>query len=477
MKQIHILILIILTASILPSCIEDGITTSPAHQPAFSTDTLRIGTIFTDQATPTYSFRVYNRHDKILSISSIQLADDPDRIFRLNVDGLSGTDFTDVQIRPNDSIYVFVAATLPPNGSPLPVDILRHISFTTNGVTTQIPIKATGQDVVRVYARTITADTIWTADRPHQIFDSLVIAPGATLTIKSGSRLYFHDQSALIVRGTLIADGTPEAPVDLSGDRQGNVITNVSFDLMSRQWQGITFAHTSRANRLTATTVRNTVHGILLDSVTDASAPALTLVNCRLRNAHAHVLQATHSSVTAVGTEFAEAGSGTVSLHGGSHIFNHCTFSNYYLFSAITGALIQFSHTTPETADQSGLPLTSAMVTNSIIYGSSADITPGNLDGTDIYISRCLLRSDGTDDAHFTDILWNQDPLFYTVRADYIFDYRLQPLSPAIQASFPTLNPATTPLPPTDLYGTPRPVPASIGSYEPLPSINQSSNF
>lgn len=470
MKTIRILIILILTALSLPACIEDGITTSPAHQPEFSTDTLHIGTIFTDQATPTYSFRVYNRHDKILSISSIAFADDPDGIFRLNVDGLSGSSFSDIEIRPNDSIYVFVAVTLPHNGTYLPIDIERTLRFITNGVTSQVIISAQGQDVDRLRAKTITHDTLFTADRPRQIFDSLVVSPGTTLTIEAGSRLYFHDNARLIVHGTLIADGTPEAPVDLCGDRQGNVITGVSFDLMSRQWQGVTFTSTSTDSRLTCTTIRNTVHGLILDSIPDSDTPrpALTLINCRLRNAHSHVLQSRHASIHAVGTEFAEAGAGPVALHGGSHIFNHCTFSNYYLFSAITGALIQLSHLTPDNADTSGLPLTQATIANSILYGSSADMAPGNLDGTQIYLRRCLIRSDGTDDEHFTDILWNQDPLFYTVRADYLFDYRLQPLSPAIEAAFPALN--TLPLPATDIYGTPRPPVPALGAHEPIPN-------
>ena len=95
-------------------------------------------------------------------------------------------------------------------------------------------------------------------------------------------------------------------------------------------------------------------------------------------------------------------------------------------------------------------------------------MAPGNLDGTQIYLRRCLIRSDGTDDEHFTDILWNQDPLFYTVRADYLFDYRLQPLSPAIEAAFPALN--TLPLPATDIYGTPRPPAPALGAHEPIPN-------
>ena len=48
----------------LTGCIEDGITTSPSHQPRYSVDTLALGTLFTAEPTPTYSFKIFNPHDK-----------------------------------------------------------------------------------------------------------------------------------------------------------------------------------------------------------------------------------------------------------------------------------------------------------------------------------------------------------------------------------------------------------------------------
>ncbi len=104
--------LILFSLPLLTGCIEDGVTTSPADQPVFSTDTLRLGSVFTGEGTPTHSFKVYNRHDKILSISEISFTGESGSMFRANVDGLSGTSFRDIEIRPNDSIYVFIEATI-----------------------------------------------------------------------------------------------------------------------------------------------------------------------------------------------------------------------------------------------------------------------------------------------------------------------------------------------------------------------------
>ena len=132
MKQLRFFLLLILALAgtgALTSCIEDGITTSASDQPAFSTDTLRMGSLLTLGPSPTSRFIVYNRHDKILNISSVAFRDDPDNRFRMNVDGVSGRQFSNIEIRPNDSIFVFVEATLAENGKDTPVDVLAHIDF------------------------------------------------------------------------------------------------------------------------------------------------------------------------------------------------------------------------------------------------------------------------------------------------------------------------------------------------------------
>ena len=99
-----LLSLSVLLTALLHSCIEDGMTTSPSDQPAFSTDTVRMGTLFTLDASPTHRFTIYNRHDKGINISSIAFKDNPDNIFRMNVDGMTGNRFSNVEIRAKDSI-------------------------------------------------------------------------------------------------------------------------------------------------------------------------------------------------------------------------------------------------------------------------------------------------------------------------------------------------------------------------------------
>lgn len=166
--------------TLLQSCIEDGVTTSPTDRPQFSTDTLKLGTVWTGTPSPTCRFTVYNHHDKILNLSRVAFRDDPGNAFRLNVDGTAGREITDVEVRPNDSIFVFVEATLPPTGVPQSVAVTSHIDFLVNGQISTVAVTADACDLKRLKAAVITRDTTLTAEYPFGVTDSLVVMPGAT---------------------------------------------------------------------------------------------------------------------------------------------------------------------------------------------------------------------------------------------------------------------------------------------------------
>ena len=462
-------------ATLTTSCIEDGVTTSPSAQPAFSVDTLHMGTVFTDEVTTTHRFTVYNRNNKGIVISDIHVSGENAGLFRLNVDGISGERFSDVEIRAKDSIFVMVEATLPENHSDLPIDIDATVDFVTNGTLSQVTVAATGQDVTRLRGFTVESDTQFSAGKPYQIYDSLVVAPNATLTLPAGTRLCFHDGASMIIRGSLRAEGTREKPVELRGDRTGNVITDVTFDLMSRQWEGLQFTPSSHDNILTHTSVRNTWYGVIVSGDgSEQTAPKLTLRNSRLRNSGDLVLEVYDADVTATGCEFGEAANGLVRLSGGRHVFNHCTFANYYLFAAIAGPALQFDHLGlegdsnpnngggPGTPEDMRTPYTSASITNSIVYGLGNDISHGDLAGTQVFLQNCLLKSKGSDDNNFIACVWDADPLYYTVREDYLVDDRLKPDSPAIGKGDPAL---TLPEAATDAYGLPRGQRPDLGAY------------
>lgn len=462
MKKLLFLIAAV-AAIALTGCIEDGVTTSAADQPVFSVDTLDIGTVFSGQPTPTYSFVVYNRHDKILNISNIALRNADKRVFRINVDGTAGSAFSNIEIRPNDSIYVFVEATVPRGSGRDVTEAVDYIDFTTNGIASSVVLKATGQDVDVHRALTITADTRWEGPVVHQVFDTLTVAEGATLTLARGVQLLFHDKGHLSVKGRLITEGTPDEPVVMAGDRTDNVVGQLPFDLLASQWDGVVFHRSSAGSRLSHTIIKNTVNGVLADSV---GAPGLEIVNCRFRNSAGYSFCGYFSHLKVRGTEFSDAGLTPLLLTGGNIDMAHVTVANYYLFAAPSLPLVTFNHVNAETAvEGSSEPMMKATFANCIFYGMmSGDMSITDFAGTDVWIRRCLFKSAGTDDDHFINCIWETDPIYYVDRNEYIFDYRLKPDSPAAAAADPALTPADAAV---DFYGVTRPATgASLGAYQ-----------
>lgn len=463
----------LMVAAGFSSCIEDGVSSSPSDRPTFSTDTLQMGDLLTLGASPTSRFVVYNRHDKILNISEISFRDDETGQFRMNVDGLSGRRFSNIEIRPNDSIFVFVEATLAENGRNLPVEVLAHIDFKVNGVTSTMPVKAKGQDVERLSGDVrFEADATLDAGKPYLVKDSIVVEPGVSLTIPAGARLMMQEGAAIIVHGTLRIAGTQEKPVEITGHRTGYVAAQIPYEVMSGQWRGIRFAPDSKDNRIEFASIRNSEEGLILDYCGGSKErPALTIVNSVVRNTKGYVVEAIHSALTAVGCEFSDASLGLVRLVGSEHTLNHCTLANYYLFSA-AGTALQLEHLDPEDVEfneafdrpeDADLPWMRAEISNSIIYGSGADLSHGDLAGLDVFLRNCLLKSEGTDDDNFINCVWGEDPLYGINLDNYIFDYRVSSESPALDAADPAL---VHPLGVTDLLGDTRAPSPTIGAYQ-----------
>lgn len=424
----------------LGACIDDGITTSPSAQPEYSVDTLRIGYTFTGLLTPTRSFKVYNRHDKGIVISRVAVADDR---FRINVDGVPGPVVTDVEVRARDSVFVMVESVIPRHGHPgaVPTDV--RLDFEVNGVSSHVVLNVVSEDVVTLDGLTVGVDMRLTAEYPYNINGELLVDAGATLTVDAGARLYFHDKSGMRVDGTLVCDGTPDAPVDMSGDRFDMVVGGIPYEIMSGQWQGVTFGETSCNNRLSHTVIRNMVDGV-------RSSGELNLDNCRLRNSRGPVLAVDGGTLRAAGCEVAEGGEGVLVIDGGNCRLDHCTIANYYLFSAPGGAIVGI-----------GKP-DDVHITNSIIYGLGNSVEPRDITGLPVVMERCLFGDNGSDDDNFLRCIWDSDPLFHTVREDYLFDYRVRDDSPAYGASDPAIS---LPESAVDFYGVSRNPLLTIGAF------------
>ncbi len=427
---------------LMPACITDDISTSSSDILSFSTDVVEFDTVFTDLGTPTARLKVYNRAKKGIVISSIRFRN-PEGGFSMNVDGVSGSVFHDVEIRGGDSIFVFIECFIDPTDADKPFLREDEIEFVTNGVTQTVRCEAYGQNVERLRGLTLTQDMTLDDRRPYVIFDSLVVAEGTVLRVLPGTRMLFHDKASLVVRGSLDVRGEPGRLVQMRGDRLDNVLPDVSYDIMSGQWGGVRIASGSFGNHLEYVDMRSTVSGLVCDSCADLSRTKLTLVNSWLHNSQNTVLSAKYSKVEAYGVCFSEAGGSVVDLTGGEHVFSQCTIANNYLFSAISGPLLNVGHIFPtddEPVPDPDLPYMKLEFGNGIIYSPYASIlNKGDLTGSEVFIRSTLLGAEGKDDDNFIGCLWDEDPDFCTVREDYYFNYHLRPGSPALGAGDPAL--------------------------------------
>lgn len=450
--RLFILTLVAAISLMAVSCINDGMTTSSSDMLTFSRDTVNFDTVFTDLGTPTARLIVHNKAKKGINISSIRFRR-ADTEFSLNVDGQSGREFHNVEIRGRDSIYVFIECFIPEDERKEPHLVADELEFVTNGVTQTVRVEAYGQNVVRLRAQTLTEDTRLTADMPYVVFDSLVVERGATLSIDPGAKVLFHDGASLNIRGRIEAKGEPGKMIDLRGDRLDDVLPDVGYDILAGQWQGIRIAPESFNNRLEYVDMRSTVEGLVLDSCSNLEQPKLTLLNSWLHNSQGNVLSAKYSRVEATGTCFSEAADAVVSLTGGEHTFLQCTIANNYLFSAIMNPLLCLYHLLPDQALENDLPLMKATFENSIIYGLADDINEGTLTGSEVFFRYVSLKSAGSDDENFLNCLWDTDPMFLTDRPIYYFNYRLKEDSPVRQAGDASL---VTPAALIDMDGTDR---------------------
>ena len=432
---------VLLTCALLfglffPSCISDDFTDAPDAQISFSTPTVDFGTVFTGDVSPTARLVVANHNKKGIRISSIRFLA-PDSPFSVNVDGVSGDVFHDVEINGNDSIYLFLACKVAPDDSPAPRTVTDYLEFTVNGSVSSVEVEATAINVTRLKDVTIDSDTRFSAEQPYVVFGSLTVAEGATLTLDPGTRLLFHDGADMRVEGRLEAVGTPDMKIDFRGDRLDNVLPDVAYDIMAGQWKGISIGANSFGNRMECVDMRSTEEGLRVDSCGDLSRSKLILTNSWLHNSRTTVLESKYAKVDAYGCCFSEAGGAVVSLTGGEHKFVQNTIANNYLFAIPSEANLSLYHCLPEHTADNSHPLMKASFENGIIWGLGTPLNEGDLEGSEVYLKNVLLKADGENDNWFVNCIWNEDPLFLTIRTDYYFNYHVQPDSPAIGAGNP----------------------------------------
>ncbi|MEO8933424.1 MAG: hypothetical protein ABI295_03880, partial [Xanthomarina sp.] len=118
MKQALYLILCLCLLICSSSCRKDLDFGPSSGNLQFSKDTIYLDTVFSNIGSSTYNLKVYNRSNNDINIPSIRLALGDNSNYRLNVDGMPGKVFQNVEILAKDSMYVFIETTIDINNLP-----------------------------------------------------------------------------------------------------------------------------------------------------------------------------------------------------------------------------------------------------------------------------------------------------------------------------------------------------------------------
>lgn len=439
-KLTYKIIFVLFIAFVVFACEDDRSMSYSDHDPEFSAKSVIFDTIFTATGSTVKSFRIINRYDEPIYISSICLGKNNNSNFKLNVDGLSGDEIYDVEVPANDSLYVFVEATIDPNGSNQPMVVSDSITFMFNDKNAFIPIKAWGQDFVPVERDTITTCR-WTADKPYLVYGHAYIDSGQVLTVDPGARIYFHRNATLYVKGSINALGTSDNPIVFASDKREKL-----YEDIPDQWWGIMIYPNSVASKFENVEIRNANTGLQIGTIEQSGSANVSLHNVVIENMSYAGIFALKSNVTATNTLISNCGYYCVAtLIGGNYNFRHCTIANYWMNypPRITPSLMVSNQLTVSTSDGGEKSyvgdITTSSWENSIVWGNvNSEIGLNNERSGEFHFNfdHCLLKLNDDsiqtfEEKYFRNVILNQSPNFVSAIDG---NYELDSLSAAKNA-------------------------------------------
>lgn len=433
--------------------------TSPSLKLSFSTDTVLFDTVFTTVGSVTKRLMVYNNNDSRVNISSIRMGSGGQSNFRINIDGQPVASADNIEIAANDSMFIFVNITVDPTQQNLPVVISDSIVFTTNGNLQDVNLVAWGQDAVFHNEEDLSGAQVWDSLKPHVIYGHLRVDTSGTLTIREGTKVYFHKNAYLTVSSdaSLKVLGTIDHPVSFRSDR-----LDPYYRDLPGQWRGIWLEKGSRDHEILNAVIRNGENGLIVDSSANAGVPMLHLNNVIIQNMTYNGIYAYATSITAENLVIGNCGISALTIeYGGSYDFRQLTVANYWSGSVRTTPSVYLSNYTYFGNTKSFLPLTKAYFGNAIIYGSSDEEIELSLDPAvqgEYTFDHALLSTQisFTDPNRFISCERNKDPMFVNPVA---LDFRIDSLSPAIDKGIPMGVPF-------DIKGSDRGAAPDLGAYE-----------
>ena len=231
------------------SCNRDEITfNTPSQSLRFSADTVFCDTVYSQARSETYAVKIYNTEDKDIKIPRIYLESGTSSLYRINVDGKPGTNFTNVPLRKKDSLYIFVEIAPVANApEAIAEDRIQIESPAGNQHVTLFSVVQDAQYFIQSKnnPNVLADNTTWTNDKVKVIFGDLTLAEGKTLNIEKGTKIYFHKNSGLTIskNSTLNVNGDLGSEVTFRGDR-----SDTKYDTIPVNWNTVNFLDQATLN-------------------------------------------------------------------------------------------------------------------------------------------------------------------------------------------------------------------------------------
>jgi len=365
---------------------------------AFSRDTIFLDTVFTNTSSSTRTLKIFNKSSNNITIPNIQLGRGENSFYRLNVDGIDGKSFENIDILAKDSIFIFIEATIDFSQviNPIYTDSIvfdkgnnlqdvklvtlvqdAHFLFpkrNAQGIKEKI-ILGTSPDgeEIAVDGFYLDGNTVWTSDKPYVIYGYVGVNSNNSLTIEKGVRVHFHRNSGLLVEkdASLQVNGELDEEVVFEGDR-----LEPSFSKIPGQWGTIWLRAGSKNHLIDYAIIKNNTIGILMDSIGSLSEPTLKISNTQIYNTSSFGLLGRTANIEGKNLIIGNNGQSSLACTiGGTYNFTHATFANFWNNSirnfptVLINNYVQFTN-----SDGSELilarDLNAANFTNCIIEGS-----------------------------------------------------------------------------------------------------------
>jgi len=396
----------------------------------FSEDTIHFDTVFTSIGTVTRELRIKNPYRSWLLIDRIELAGGDDSPFRLNVDGMPGTSFNNIEIAPADSLFIFIDALIDPTDSDNPVLITDSIEFQMGSNIQDVDLIAWGQDIMLINSATVETDT-WIEGKPYVVYNSMLVDTGHVLTITEGARILFHRGSTMYVAGTLVVEGTADKPVCFDSDRIEPLYSDIPG-----QWQGLYFLNGSTGNIIRNASIKNAVSGLHAGNLESGDlAPGLQLHNLTISHMSVSGLSSLGASIYAENTVISHCGYYCAFIAmGGDYTLIHCTMANHWDYSNRVSPAVYISDFYDYNEKRYAGELVKAGFYNSVVTGRKETeiyIESNDEEKLNIEFVNCLVKSGDQLGYPCENCILNLDPLFVSWSE---YDFRPDTLSPLINA-------------------------------------------